>query len=529
MQGLFRNPLADPSLIGISSGAALAATFVVIVGDVVSFSLPPFVQLFAFPVAAFVGAIITTIIIYKLSTIAGQTAVATLLLAGIAINALAQAFSGFLTFYATDTQIRSLTFWKLGSLGGANWLSILVILPFILFPIILFFKIARPLNALLLGESEAGHLGFDIEKIKKFTIVLVALSVGASVAFTGLITFVGLVVPHLLRLLIGPDHRYLLPGSALLGACLLLAQILRRGLWFLRRRCRSVFNGNRRRTFFSVAAVARQKMEDCSLIEARNITVEINGKKLLDSVSAEVKCGEVLAVLGPNGAGKSTLRKILCGDLIPSQGEVFMDGKNLKNWSLPQRAKVRAVLPQDSNLDFPFSVLEVVLMGRAPHIKSAESARDYEIARSALKIVDEENLEDRIYTTLSGGERQRVQLARVLAQVWEQTEAARYLILDEPTSNLDLTHQHQTLKLARKFSRQNVGVLVILHDLNLAAQYADKILILKDGKNVRTGIPNEVLSETLIQEVFGVKVSVIKHPFFDCPLVVWKEDSNFEF
>ncbi len=223
MQGLFRNPLADPSLIGISSGAALAATFVVIVGDIVAFSMPPFVQLFAFPVAAFIGAIVTTIIIYRLSTIAGQTAVATLLLAGIAINALAQAFSGFLTFYATDTQIRSLTFWKLGSIGGGNWSSVLVIAPFILIPIFFFSRLARPLNALLLGESEAGHLGFDIEKIKKLTIVLVALSVGASVAFTGLITFVGLVVPHLLRLLIGPDHRYLLPGSALLGACLLLA------------------------------------------------------------------------------------------------------------------------------------------------------------------------------------------------------------------------------------------------------------------------------------------------------------------
>lgn len=223
MQGLFRNPLADPSLIGISSGAALAATFVVIVGDIVSISMPPDIQLFIFPIAAFIGAIVTTIIIYRLSTIAGQTAVATLLLAGIAINALAQAFSGFLTFYATDTQIRSLTFWKLGSLGGGNWNTVLVIAPFVLIPILFFSRLARPLNALLLGEAEAGHLGFDIERVKKSVIVLVALSVGASVAFTGLIAFVGLVVPHLLRLLIGPDHRLLLPGSAILGACLLLA------------------------------------------------------------------------------------------------------------------------------------------------------------------------------------------------------------------------------------------------------------------------------------------------------------------
>ncbi len=222
MQGLFRNPLADPSLIGISSGAALAATMVVIIGDVVSFTLPRVLQLFAFPAAAFVGALVTTLLIYRLATIAGQTIVATLLLAGIAINALAQAFSGFLTFYATDTQIRSLTFWKLGSLGGANWLALITAAPFILVPVALFPGLARALNALLLGESEAGHLGFDIERIKRRIVVLVALAVGASVAVAGLISFVGLVVPHLLRLIVGPDHRALLPGSALLGACLLL-------------------------------------------------------------------------------------------------------------------------------------------------------------------------------------------------------------------------------------------------------------------------------------------------------------------
>lgn len=222
MQGIFRNPLADPSLIGISSGAALAATAVVVIGDAVSFSLPPVLQLFVFPAAAFTGALVTTLAIYRLATVGGRTVVATLLLAGIALNALAQSFSGFLTFYATDTQIRSLTFWKLGSLGNGGWSSVLAAMPFILIPILLFSRLARPLNALLLGESEAGHLGFEIERIKRQAIILAALSVGASVAFTGLITFVGLVVPHLLRLIIGSDHRYLFPASALLGATLLL-------------------------------------------------------------------------------------------------------------------------------------------------------------------------------------------------------------------------------------------------------------------------------------------------------------------
>lgn len=222
MQGLFRNPLADPGLVGVSSGAALAATAAVVVGDALSFKLPAAMQLFAFPATAFAGALVTTLLVYRLATIAGQTVVATLLLAGIAINALAQACSGFLTFYATDTQIRSLTFWKLGSLGGATWASVGALAPFVLVPVVLSPRLARPLNALLLGESEAGHLGFDVERVKRTIVVLVSLTVGAAVAFTGLVGFVGLVVPHLLRLLAGPDHRTLLPGSALLGASLLL-------------------------------------------------------------------------------------------------------------------------------------------------------------------------------------------------------------------------------------------------------------------------------------------------------------------
>jgi iron complex transport system permease protein len=222
MQGLFRNPLADPSLIGISSGAALTATMYVIIGDALSFDLPLAVKLFAFPLAAFMGALVTTLAVYRLSTIAGQTVVATMLLAGIAINALAQSFSGLLTFYATDTQLRTLTFWKLGSLGGAAWSALAAVAPFIIIPLLVFPKLARALNAFLLGEQEAGHLGFEIERVKRLTVVLVALTVGACVAFTGLIGFVGLVVPHLVRLIIGADHRKLLPCAALLGASLLV-------------------------------------------------------------------------------------------------------------------------------------------------------------------------------------------------------------------------------------------------------------------------------------------------------------------
>ena len=222
MQGLLRNPLADPSLIGISSGGALAATAVFVLSDTLAVNLSRYPGMFALPAAAFAGGLITTIAVYRLSRVSGRMVIGVILLAGIAINAIAQAFSSLLSFYATDTQIRSITFWRLGSLGGATWLSVAVIAPFILIPVIGLTTQSRALNTFLLGESEAFHLGIRVERVKKLVIVLVAMAAGASVAVTGIIGFVGLVVPHMLRLISGPDYRRLLPGSALLGAIVLV-------------------------------------------------------------------------------------------------------------------------------------------------------------------------------------------------------------------------------------------------------------------------------------------------------------------
>lgn len=249
------------------------------------------------------------------------------------------------------------------------------------------------------------------------------------------------------------------------------------------------------------------------MIEARAVTYAIGSKRLLDEVSVAVVPGEVVAVVGPNGAGKSTLRKILTGDLAPTSGEVFMGGRPLAEWSIKERARVRAVLPQDSTMNFPFLVSEVVLMGRTPHLRGAETARDHEIAAAALRAVEAVHLADRLYPTLSGGERQRVQLARVSAQIGEAPDAGpRYLLLDEPTANLDLAHQHVTLRVVRRFVKDGVGAMVILHDLNLAAQYADRVVLLKEGRVLTAGVPAEVLTPSTIQQTFDLRVIVFPHP-----------------
>ena len=223
MQGLFRNPLADPGLIGVSSGAALAAVTVIVLGETWMPGVVAVLGIFTLPVAAFVGGLGTTWAVYSVSRVSGHTIVATMLLVGIAVNALAQSGVGMLSFIASDAQLRNIVFWSMGSLGGASWVKVWpVFLSTALTAVIMIRWLARPLNVLLLGESEADYLGVHIDGIKRYIIALVALTVGASVAATGPIGFVGLAVPHLLRLWIGPDHRYLLPGVILLGAILLL-------------------------------------------------------------------------------------------------------------------------------------------------------------------------------------------------------------------------------------------------------------------------------------------------------------------
>jgi iron complex transport system permease protein len=222
MQGLFRNPLADPGLVGVSAGAGLAAAATIVLGDrlLAGWGRLPFAVL---PAGAFVGGLLSTILLYVIATREGRTSIATMLLAGVALGALAGAGTGLLAYLSDDRQLRDLTFWSLGSLGGASWTKLIAIAP-ILLPLFLATPfLARGLNALALGEAEAFHLGFDVQRLKAMVIALVALATGASVAAAGVIGFVGIVVPHLIRLTAGPDHRLLLPLAALSGGALLTA------------------------------------------------------------------------------------------------------------------------------------------------------------------------------------------------------------------------------------------------------------------------------------------------------------------
>lgn len=222
MQGLFRNPLADPGLMGVTAGASLGAALMIVVVGPRASGTSGSLALFLLPGAAFAGALAVTFLIWSFAQRAGAVRLTTLLLAGIAVNAVAFAGVGYLTFLATDVQLRELTSWNLGSLNGATWGAVLASSPFVLSCVLGLPRMARALNALALGEEDAAYLGIDVQRTKHVVLVLVSLGTGATVAFTGAIGFVGLVAPHLVRLTIGPDHRSLLPASALLGAIVLM-------------------------------------------------------------------------------------------------------------------------------------------------------------------------------------------------------------------------------------------------------------------------------------------------------------------
>jgi iron complex transport system permease protein len=222
MQGLFRNPLADPALVGVSSGGALGAASVIVFGDRLLAGSGVTLPFQLLPVAAFLGALVTTFVLHRLATHENRTSIAVFLLGGIAIGALANAGIGILVFVADDRQLRDVTFWLLGSLGGATWEKVAILAPFLLALLAAIPFIAHGLDLLVLGEAEAFHMGVEVERLKRWSIVLVSALTGAAVAFAGVVGFVGIIVPHLLRLVIGPGHRRLLPASACLGAILLV-------------------------------------------------------------------------------------------------------------------------------------------------------------------------------------------------------------------------------------------------------------------------------------------------------------------
>jgi len=258
------------------------------------------------------------------------------------------------------------------------------------------------------------------------------------------------------------------------------------------------------------------------MLRTEGIYYSIEKKLILSDINAEFHPGEFNMILGPNGSGKSTFLKIFSGEIHTNDGNVFYGDKKIRAIKTGELAKFRAVMSQQPELSFPLTVDEVVMMGRYPHFNFSPNKKDETICDQVIERMDLHAFRDRNYLTLSGGEKQRVQYARVLAQIWEQPRnGCRYLFLDEPLASLDIKYQQEFLQIAKEFASTGTVLIAVLHDINLAIQFADRLFMLKQGALIAQGKPKEILSSELIKKVFDVDATIVENPVSKEPMVVY--------
>ncbi|MGE0882616.1 MAG: iron chelate uptake ABC transporter family permease subunit [Blastocatellales bacterium] len=537
-QALLRNPLADPYVLGVSGGAALGSILAILLAANLAFAQPLF---------GFAGAVVATLIVYQLGRRDDDPA--RLALAGVVLSTFLSSTIVLLTALANNVKLRQITLWLLGDLSSGSREGLIFVSVSSLIGVAVLMTQSRALNLMMIGERDAFALGVETSRVRWAVHLTASLVTGAAVAAGGAIGYVGLVVPHLVRLAIGADNRLVIPASALAGSVLvILSDTVARTVLsprelptgaitalvgapvfiylLLRRRIGSA-------TVVERALPSEPKPEGAqsanrkadSSLSLRDVHFCYHQRKVLSGVTLEIRSGEIIALLGPNGVGKSTLLGVAHGALAVSNGEVLLDGQSVKDFSRRELAHRVAVVAQSGEVRFPLTSLEYVLTGRFAHSRAIgfDSKRDVGVALKALADTDAAQFANRYFNELSSGERQRVVLARALAQ------EAQLLLLDEPTANADIAHQVSLLTLVRDLTRQRgLGAMVVTHEINLAAEFADRVALLKDGRLLAVGAPGEVMTEQLLGELFGTSLLVGFHPHSGKPLVSWRFEQNEE-
>ena len=249
-------------------------------------------------------------------------------------------------------------------------------------------------------------------------------------------------------------------------------------------------------------------------VRCESIDINLNKREILKNISIEVKENEILSIIGPNGAGKSTLLKSLAGDINPTNGNIFYDGININQIDIQERAFTRSVMSQLQPIAFDFSVKEIVEMGWINRGESEYADQFDDAVKEVILKCGVKDLIDRNFNNLSGGEQRRIHFARTLLQLWRPSNSSdpKYLFLDEPTANLDLTYEIKLLNIVKDVAQEGAGVILVLHDLNLAAKFSDKVAILKGGLLIDIGLPKDILKSTLLSDVYEIKVEVKNDP-----------------
>ena len=502
MQTVLGNPMASPATLGVSNAAVFGAnlSIVAFAGGFLSTgnnltSYTASADPFATSALAFLFAAASVLVILALCRLRDFSP-GVVVLAGIALGSVWTAATTILQFYATDVGLSAAVIWSFGDLGRATYRTDLIMLAVTAAGIVLFSVLAWRYNALLSGGDAAGSMGVNVGLLRWVSLLASSLITAVCVSFLGIIGFVGIICPHAVKRLIGHDHRWALPASALCGSALLLAaDALSRSLGAAGGRHhlpagRAVFPG----------ADLRSKGEPCMLsVEQVTFRYDRRSQPVLRNASLSLDAGQVGVLLGRNGCGKTTLMRTLLGLCTPESGRIAFDGRDLTAIDRRQRARVAAYVPQD--LQFGgLRVYDAVMAGRVARFGIQPGADDRAAVDAALEDMELTALAQRNVQQLSGGERQKVAIARALAQ------EPRLLVFDEPTGNLDVANEQRILRHARRLARtRGITVLCTLHDLNQALQCGDRLFLMQDGCIKYTG-GGDILTPETVQEIFGARV-----------------------
>ena len=260
------------------------------------------------------------------------------------------------------------------------------------------------------------------------------------------------------------------------------------------------------------------------MLAVNQLNISIKTRRLLKDINFSIQPGELFVIIGPNGAGKSTLLKALTEEINYS-GEINFQQQSIKKWTTAKLAKTRAKFSQHHQQDIPLPVNEVVMMGRYPYFANKPNLDDLKVVSESLKLTEMSAFKDKSYNQLSGGEKQRVHLSRIFAQLNNEFQE-KLMLLDEPLNNLDVYYQHKVLEAVKGFAKKGNMAAIVMHDLNLAAQFADRILLLKDGKMVKYGNPKQVLTSKTICDVYDFPCKVMSHPLAQTPMIVFGEEKS---
>ena len=511
-QSLTRNPLGSPDIVGFQEGAAVGALIAITVlevgGDV------------AVSAGALAGGALTALAVYLLAFKRGGTSGYRLILIGIAISALMISIIDYLLSRARIEDAQEATRWLLGSLNNRSWedvgplvISLLVLLPAI-------GAAARPLRALELGDDAAHALGVNVERARLGLVGLSVALVSVTTVVVGPIVFVALTAPQIARRLARSAEPTLgcsaLTGSALVLAADIAAQRIVPGTPLPGRRD----DGRLRRALPRLAAdprmEGRTRMSGSSPLRAEGVTLAYDGNVVTRDLSVAVPPGGFTAIVGPNACGKSTLLRALVRMLKPRAGSVLLDGAQIQSLPTKQVARRLGLLPQSSTAPDGITVADLVARGRHPHqsLLRQWSRDDERAVLDAMGKTRVDDLADRLVDELSGGQRQRVWLAMALAQ------ETPLLLLDEPTTFLDIAHQMEVLDLCAEMHEQGRTLVAVLHDLNHACRYATHLIAMREGEIVAQGEPGAIVDGELVESVFGLPCTVIPCPETGAPMVV---------